>query len=85
MKHSSARIAQLESQLAITDKLCVYQDAKIKKLEALRYHSCDAVKEADLKELAQAIGEIERGHVQYGVRRLQDRMDAINPNWRQWQ
>lgn len=85
MNHSSARIAQLESQLEVTDKLCVYLDAKVKKLEAQRYHSCDAVKDSDLAEIARAIGEIERGDVEYGLRRLQDRMDEIKAGWRQWQ
>jgi len=77
MRMSDAKIAQLEKQLADTDKLAVYQDTRIKYLEAklARKVGGYVLHRDDITELAAIFDETKS-------MRLERFLDELEPRWR---
>ena len=85
MRHEQARIAQLETQLAVTDELAVISKLKADKLAARLAQRGDdyRLRDDDIRELALAAHEIRNGDA-FGLRRLEEYLDALEPRWRSW-
>lgn len=86
MRHADARIAKLESDLSDMDKLAVYHDCVVKKAEAVlgRQPGTYWLGPDGIRQIALAIREIGAGEVAYGVRRLEDLLEEVRPDWREW-
>lgn len=85
MRHDSARIAKLESDLADMDREAVYRKAECDQLKAKLAHRGDdyRLRDLDIRDLALAAHEI-RGGDPFGIRRLEEFMDSLEPRWRGW-
>jgi hypothetical protein len=85
MRHADARIAKLEKTQAELDWLVDHQARLIEKLHAEKERAPGSyrIEASDIRQIALAIREIEAGD-RYGLRRLEDLLEAIRPDWREW-
>lgn len=85
MRHADARIVKLEKTQAELDWLVDHQSRLIEKLHAEKERAPGSyrIEASDIRQIALAIREIEAGD-NFGLRRLEDLMDEIRPDWRQF-
>jgi hypothetical protein len=79
---ADARIAELERTIADLDLLVLHQNELIGNLRS-RKNGTYNLRHDDMSQIARAIHEICRGEIQIGLRRLEDLMEDVEPNYRE--
>ena len=85
MKHASASALLVSQTVSDLDRLVVHQATVIDKLKAERDRVPGSyrISADDIRQIALAIRELEAGD-SFGLRRLEDLMNEIRPDWRQF-
>ncbi len=83
MRHADASALLTNKTISDLDRLVVHQALVIDKLRAENERSPASYRldASEVRQMAIAIGEIEAGD-KFGVRRLEDVMDVLRPDWR---